>query len=254
LSREIESADLRFSNDSVLYFKQKKLWEQGIGSEVDFTNRQAAYDQSTNSLGLAKLRLANTRESLQSQLQQEKNNLSSALNSKKDFTITSKQAVKIYLISKEEGELVLPQEPIGTMGDANDYIIEMSVDEMDIVKLNPGLLTLITLDAYKSEVFEGTVVKVYPQKDLRTQTFRVEAIFKTPPPQLYSGLSGQANIVIQQKENVLSIPRSYLSTGNQVKVDSGIVTVTIGLQSLDRVEILSGLSADMVIHKPEVVK
>lgn len=249
LEQQIANAALKFENDSSLYYKQKTLWEQGIGSEVEFTNRQNAFEQSRNALTQAKIQLANTRASLRLNLEQARNNLSSALNNQRDFTVTSKQDGKVYQINKEAGELVLPQEPLGMMGAADQFIIEMQVDEVDIIRLSPGLKTLVTLDAYKGQVFEAKVVKIYPQKNVRTQTFRVDATFNSPPEKLYSGLSGEANIIIRQKENALSIPKTYLKQGSMVLTDSGAVKVKTGLESLDRVEILSGLDSETAIYK-----
>lgn len=254
LEQQIESAELRFENDSSLYFKQKKLWEQGIGAEVEYTNRQNAFEQSRNALTQAKNQLANTRRSLRLNLEQARNNLSSALNNQRDFTVTSKQDGKVYQINKEAGELVVPQEPLGVMGAADEFLIEMQVDEVDIVRLQTGLKTLITLDAYKGQVFEAEVVKIYPQKNIRTQTFSVDATFTALPEQLYSGLSGEANIIIRKKENALSIPKTYLIQGSKVLTDSGEVTVETGLESLDRIEVLGGLDAETAIYKPESAK
>ena len=39
------------------------------------------------------------------------------------------------------------------------------------------------------------------------------------PNVLYPGLSGEANIIIAKKENVLTIPKEYLIDGNKVKTD-----------------------------------
>ena len=44
--------------DSSLYFRQKKLWEQNIGSKLDFEQRQLAYNNSIVNYETAKKRLA----------------------------------------------------------------------------------------------------------------------------------------------------------------------------------------------------
>ncbi len=83
---------------------------------------------------------------------------------------------------------------------ATDFIIEMLVDEVDIVKISINQKVIISLDAYKGEIFTGKVSKIYPKKDERNQTFTVEAVFDEAPIKLYPGLSGESNIIISAKK------------------------------------------------------
>jgi len=107
------------------------------------------------------------------------------------------------------------------------------------------------LDAYSDTVFQASIRKISPSKDLRTQTFLIEAIFEHPPDRLYAGLSGEANIIVAERENVLSIPLSYLVEGNKVLGDDGLIEVETGLRNLERVEIRSGLNETTRIRRPE---
>ncbi len=251
LQEEIESADLALKNDSINYFRQKNLWEQHIGSKVQFENRKLAYELSKNKVRLLKNSYERTEKELFTNLQLAKNNYRTSQISTKDFTITSKINGKVYAIYKNPGEIVNTMEPLAAVGSANDFIVELLVDEVDIVKLSVGQKTLVTLDAYGTEVFEAEVSKIYPKKDERSQTFKVEAIFMHPPKKLYPGLAGEGNIVIAEKENVLTIPSEFLIDGNQVQTEEGLVPVSIGLKNLERVEILGGIDDKTKILKPE---
>lgn len=251
LEDEIQSAELTLKNDSINYFRQKKLWEQNIGSKVQFENKKLAYELAVNNLRLLKNRYERTRNELSTQLQQAQNNYKTAKANTADFTITSKIDGKIYALFKEPGEIVTTMEPLASIGSNNVFVIEMLVDEVDIVKLAKGQKVLITLDAYQNEVFEAKVNKIYPRKDERSQTFKVEALFKTPPITLYPGLAGEGNILIAQKDDVLTLPKSYLINENKVRTEDGFVTVKIGLQNLEKVEILEGIDASTQILKPE---
>jgi len=142
-------------------------------------------------------------------------------------------------------------EPLAAIGSSDAFVIEMLVDEVDIVKLKIGYKALVTLDAYNSQVFEAVVSKIYPRKDERSQTFKVEAIFKNPPEVLYPGLAGEGNIIVAQKEDALTIPKEYLIENNKVRTEEGIIEISLGLQNLERAEVLSGLDADTYILKPE---
>jgi multidrug efflux pump subunit AcrA (membrane-fusion protein) len=157
---------------------------------------------------------------------------------------------KVYALYKNPGEIVNLQQPLATVGSENRFVLEMLVDEVDIVTIIEEQQVLVSLEAYPNEIFKANVSKIYPSKDVRNQTFKVEAIFENPPPTLYPGLSGEANIIVDVKENVLTIPINYLIEGNKVKTEEGILEVTTGLQNEDEVEILSGITVETVLLKP----
>jgi multidrug efflux pump subunit AcrA (membrane-fusion protein) len=168
-----------------------------------------------------------------------------------DFTVQSKINGKLYALYKNPGEIINTMEPIAAIGSANDFVIEMLVDEVDIVKLKIGQTALITLDAYGSEVYSAIINKIYPRKDERSQTFKIEAVFLDPPNVLYPGLAGEGNIIVSQKDNALTIPKAYLIGENQVRTEAGIVDIVTGIQDMERVEIRSGVDAETFLLKPE---
>ena len=251
LEDEIGAAILSYKNDSINFFRQKNLWDQDIGSKVQFENRKLTYELSRNKLRILQNSYERSKNELSTQVQQARNNYEAAQVSTKDFTVTSKINGKVYALFKEPGEIVTTMEPLASVGSASDFIIEMLVDEVDIVRLGEGQKTLITLDAYGQEVFEAEISKIYPQKDERSQTFTVEAIFKNPPKRLYPGLAGEGNIIIAEKDEVLTIPKAYLIDNHKVLTEDGEKEVKIGLQNLDQVEILEGIDAKTYVLKPE---
>lgn len=251
LEDEIAAARLSFQNDSVNFFRQKRLWEQKIGSKVEFDNRKLAYELSRNNLNLLKSRYERTKNELRTQVQQAQNNYESSLINTKDFTVASTINGRVYALFKEPGEIVTTMEPLAAVGSDSVFIIEMLVDEVDIVKIAVGQKALITLDAYPSKVFTAKIAKIYPRKDERSQTFTIEANFVQPPKTLYPGLAGEANIVIAEKEGALTIPKTYVMEGNKVLTADGPVEVVLGLQNLDQVEVLEGIDEHTELLKPE---
>ena len=196
INKEIIAAKLKFKNDSVNYFRQKNLWEQGIGSKVDYDTKKLNYELASNNLKLLQSKYTITKNELQNAVKQSKNNYETALITSKDFTVKSKINGKVYALYKEPGEIVSTMEPLASIGNANHFIIDMLVDEVDIVRIALGQDVLIHLDAYKGKIFNGNVSKIFPKKDERNQTFKVEAVFTNSPDILYPGLSGEANIII----------------------------------------------------------
>ena len=251
LKKEIEAATLTYKNDSINFFRQKNLWEQNIGSKVEFDNQKLKFQLSKNNLTLLNNQYFQTKIQLQTTLKQAQNNFQVSLINTKDFNVKSKINGKVYALYKEPGEIVSTIEPLAAIGSASKFIIEMLVDEVDIVKINKQQEVIIQLDAYNGDVFTGKVSRILPKKDERNQTFKVEAIFDEAPKVLYPGLSGEANIIIAQKSDVLTIPKTYITDKNQVKTDHGLVTITIGLQNLEYAEVLSGITKDTYIYSLE---
>ena len=248
---EIEAATLKLSNDSINYCRQKNLWDQKIGSKVAYDTKKLTYELSANALNLLKNKYNRTQQELETQLKQAENNYKTSMITTSDFTITSKINGKVYALYKNPGEVVNTLGPIAAIGSTTIFVVEMLVDEVDIVKIKHNQQVIITLDAYNGEVFTAKVSKIYPKKDERNQTFLVEALFNETPEVLYPGLSGEANIIIDTKKQVLTLPKQYLIDDHKVKTDQGIVTVVTGLQSMDMVEILSGITKETWIYKPE---
>lgn len=248
---EIEAATLKYKNDSINYFRQKNLWEQQIGSKVQYDTKKLNYQLASNTLNLLQSKYNRTKNELQTVVKQARNNYKSSLINTKDFTVKSKINGKVYALYKEPGEIVTTMEPLAAIGSATNFIIEMLVDEVDIVRISKNQKVIINLDAYNGDVFKGKVSKIYPKKDERNQTFKVEAVFDEAPKVLYPGLSGESNIIIAKKDRVLTIPKSYLFDGNKVKTDTGLVAVVTGLQNMEYIEVLSGITKDTYLYKPE---
>jgi multidrug efflux pump subunit AcrA (membrane-fusion protein) len=248
---EINAAELKYINDSINYFRQKNLWSQNIGSKVEFDTKKLNYQLSSNQLQTLQSKYKRTKNELDNALKQASNNYQSSLINTKDFTVKSKIDGKVYALYKNPGEIISTVEPLAIIGSANTFLIELLVDEVDIVKINLKQKVLITLDAYNNAVFTGNISKILPKKDERNQTFTVEAIFNKPPKVLYPGLSGEANIIIGSKKAVLTIPKNYIIDGDKVKTEDGLITVSVGLQNMDAVEIISGISENTQIYKPD---
>jgi len=251
IEEEILAAKLRYKNDSINYYRQKNLWEQNIGSKVVYDTKKLNYELASNNLNLLQSKYNRTKNELQNAVKQAQNNYRTALITTKDFTVKSKINGKVYALYKESGEIVNNMEPLASIGSANNFIMDMLVDEVDIVRISKNQEVLIHLEAYKGHVFKGKVSKIYPKKDERNQTFKVEAIFNEAPTVLYPGLSGEANIIIAKKDTVLTIPKAYLIDDHWVNTDEGLTSIEIGLQNMEYIEVLSGLTKDTPIYKPE---
>ena len=251
LGEQIEIVGVRVRNDSINYERQKRLWEQDVGSRQEFDNRKLAYDISKNELARLKTSFNRTQKELQRQVEIAKNTLKINQLNNEDLQINSKLDGMVFSVEKEEGESVSSQTVVATIGSKSDFILTLLIDEVDINKIFEEQRVVVSLDAYPDHLYEAKVVKIYPDKDERSLTFTVEADFVTKPDRLLKGLSGEANIIISEKKNVLTLPSQLITSDNKVNTKTGLKSVKVGLKSLEFTEILSGIDSSTLIKNIE---
>jgi len=251
LKINIDLAKLKMETDASLLERQRNLWAQQIGSRNEVDQRALAYENSLNAYKAAKLRYAELQKQISFQANQSQMNLQISNTVSGDYTIKSEAEGRVYSILKEKGEMVNTQSPVALVGDSSTFVLELQVDEYDIARIRPGQKILVSMDSYKGQVFEAVVEKINPLMSERSKSFTIEAGFITQPPALYPNLTCEANIVIQEKEKTVTIPRAYLLENNYVllanKEKRKVIT---GLKDYQKVEILSGVTVNDMILKP----
>ena len=250
LKLELENAKYRHSNDSINYSRNKSLSENSLVTKIELEQSELQFVASKNAKIAITNKLKRTERELKSSLAQAKNNYNSSLSRSGDAVIRNKTNGKVYDLTKEVGEYVTMQEPIAIIGSADKYLIKMLIDEVDITRVKINQVIIVMLEAYENKTFQAIVTHISPKMDERTQTFEIEGEFKVIPAKLYMGLTGEGNIVVDERKDVIVIPLKYVVNG-KVETADGEVNVKLGIQSLGHVEILSGLKKGDIIYKPE---
>jgi multidrug efflux pump subunit AcrA (membrane-fusion protein) len=251
LEKELVSLQEQLSLDSLNYKRQERLWNQGIGKRIDLDRAKLAYEAASNNVDILQKRYAQTRINLKNNYQKAQSLVRAERSQLGDYTVRSTMDGKVYTLNKEVGELISPQEKIAEIGSSNRFIIEMDIDEVDIAKISLGDSVAITLEAYPGEVFLAKTSRIVPRKDELTQTFRVESVFLDEIEKLYSGLSGEANIMVATRKNAMIVPSEYVIEGNKVITSDGEQEVKIGVTNMEFTEILSGIDTTTTLIKPE---
>ncbi len=250
-AKAIDMAAKKLKNDSLLYHRQKNLWSNNIGSKAELEQRELSYENAKVELARANTNYEDLKRQLKLLSDQSKNNLEIAKLMEDDFIIRSEVDGVVYKINKEEGELTNGIEPEAVIG-TDEFIIELSIDELDIVKVKKGQKVLIRMDSYKDQVFEAEIITIDPMMNIRTRSFQAEAIFTKKPGALFPNLTAEANILINTKEDALTIPRNYLINDTYVMLEGGkLQKVETGLMDYDLVEITSGINKTSIIELPE---
>ncbi|HUX44567.1 MAG TPA: efflux RND transporter periplasmic adaptor subunit [Terracidiphilus sp.] len=148
-----------------------------------------------------------------------------------------------------------------TEGDTSQVYVKGKVDEADIAHVYLGQPARIKVESFRGRIFNGKVTKISPmgvEKDNVT-TFEVRASIDNPGGELKANMTANAEILLGEHKNVLTVPENAVSYNNskQTFVDvpdsskkDGMrkVPVTIGLSNGSVVEIVSGLKeGDQVV-------
>ena len=64
INEEIIAAKLRYKNDSINYYRQKNLWDQKIGTKVEYDTKQLNYELALNNLKLLQSKYNRTKNEL----------------------------------------------------------------------------------------------------------------------------------------------------------------------------------------------
>lgn len=250
---QVKNMYAKYQLDSMNYVRYQNLWKANATRQVEYDRAELAYTSAANDFQSARKRLERTRNEMALNLQQAESQWRIAAEESGNYVVTSKTAGMVFRITRKQGELVRRGELIAVVGKKDKFHLELSVDELDVSRVQEGQPIWVKIEAYGDKLFEGKVTKVYPLIDVRQQSLKVDAALLQQLPGWFSGLAVEANIVVQQKDNALVLPKAMLLPGDSVAVwlegETKKVKVERGIETLEEVEIKSGITAETQLVK-----
>jgi RND family efflux transporter MFP subunit len=135
-----------------------------------------------------------------------------------------------------------------------NLVMRAAVDEEDIVRVRLDQVVRLTLYALPGEVLAGKVTRVYDEADPNRRTFEVDVQLVPPDKRLAPGMTGELAFIMDAKDKAVVIPSQAVQNGCVWLVrENKLVKATpqIGLTSVERVEVVSGLQpGDRVVISP----
>jgi HlyD family secretion protein len=121
------------------------------------------------------------------------------------------------------------------MADLSLVQVRTLVDETDIGKVQPGLRSTVTVDAYPNQPFQGEVLKIEPQAETAQNVtmFPVLVRIENRSGLLKPGMNADVEIHVGNRDSVLAVPNAALRTQRDV----GSAAQVLGMQP----EALEGL-------------
>ncbi len=244
----LDLAKQKLEQDEKQAIRYKKLYELNSVSKLEYENAKLAYENSKTGFISAQENYELQKQQAEQQLiiQQSQKRLNAV--SKNYNKIKAVIGGKVYNKMKEVGDYVRKGDIIAIIGSAHNLYALLNVDESNISKVQLNQKVIIELNTQKTKLYNGIVSEIYPAFDVQSQSFYCKVRFVDSLGFKISGTQLQGNIIVDNKKNVLVIPRDYLDYGNKVNLkDSGLVVVKTGFISNDWVEILSGLDENSVL-------
>ena len=138
------------------------------------------------------------------------------------------------------------------VGQPRPLRIVADVNEEDIPRVRLGQRVLLRSEGFRGKTLDASVAEITPKGDPQTKTFRVYLALPDNTP-LLIGMSVEANIVTQEKKDVLLLPaEAILQNAVFTVVDGRLkrVNVETGLRGSRMVEITGGVSEGARVVSP----
>ncbi len=250
-------ANQKFSNANNITSAQNNL--------VSAQNNLASINAGTDPLDLKSQELS---------VQQKQNSLSDAISTLADYSVRAPFDGIVASVAVKKGDSVSGT-AVATLI-TKQQVANISLNEVDIAKINIGQKVNLTFDALPDLSLTGQVVDIDTIGTVSqgVVTYNVKIGFDSPDNQIKSGMSVSAAIITEVKQDILMVPSSAVKTQgttNYVLVfnpalpadatGQGTVstvaptqkTVVIGISDDTNTEIVSGLSeGDQIVTKTVV--
>ena len=152
---------------------------------------------------------------------------------------------------------------IATVANMNDLIFDGNIDETEVGRLHIGLPVRISVGALQDFSFDAALEYISPKatESGGANLFEIKASVSVPDSvTIRSGYSANAEIVLQQVKNVLTIPESAIQYDGDktyvfVKEADEYVRrdVQTGLSDGVNIEIKSGLEMGQTVRGPQII-
>jgi HlyD family secretion protein len=130
---------------------------------------------------------------------------------------------------------------IATVANMNDMIFEGLIDESEVGKIREGMDLLITIGAIENQQFNAKLEYIAPKGTEQNGAIQFQVRAKMELNEDFfvrAGYSANANIVLDRRDSVLTIPEGLL----QFEGDQPFVEVATGDQQFERRDVKLGLS------------
>ena len=243
----VRLADINLKQAQTNYEREKALYDQKLVSADEYEKVLQALNQAKEERAAAKDALEVIRDGVSSSNKTGSSTLVRSTISGLILDIPVKVGNSVIQANTlNEGTTV------ATVANMNDLIFDGNIDETEVGSLSEGIPVIITIGALQDYSFDATLEYIAPKavENNGSNQFEIKAAVKVPEGQtIRSGYSANAEIVLQEAAQVLSVQESALefegdSTFVYVKEADDYIRrpVKTGLSDGINIEIKEGLN------------
>lgn len=232
----LRQAKINLDNAKLDLDRNKKLIDQKVISDADFQQFEVSFKSAQEEYKAAN-----------DNLELIKKGETSSNKSNTNRLIRSTIAGMILDVPVEEGFSVIEANTmnagttVASVADMSDLIFEGKVDESEVGKIKEGMNLILKIGAIENETFDASLEYISPkgiEEDGAIQ-FEIRAAVQLKEGQfIRAGYSASADIVLDRRDDVLSIPEALLQFQN----DSAFVEIEVGEQEFQKRNLTTGLS------------
>ena len=258
----LQVANINLDQVAKEFDRQKYLYESEVLSKNDYEIIEARYYKAIEE-----------KENAKDALEIAKTGTSRKSNTVNNTLVRSSSSGTILDIPVKKGDRVIHTNPfnegttVAVVANMNDLIFRGSIDESDIGKIWEGMPVSISVGAMPNETIDAVLEYIAPKgvKESGSVLYEIKAAIKVPKIPIRANYSANAEIVIDQVENIIKIPESSVEFNKNgstyvyvLKSDNGKnqtftkKAVEIGLYDGDYIEVKSGISLDDKIRGRKV--
>ena len=204
----LKSIQAQYENALAEWKRIKKLYDQNAVS-------QSQYDV-----------VRTQKEAAKAAVNQLKAGLKSAKEQFNDSFIKAPISGIISSRTYNVGDQTSPQFPAFTIVQMDKIKINIDIVESQIALIIPNQRVNITVNTYPDDVFTGKVNKIYPTINPMTRTVKCEIIIDNPDYRLKPGGFARVEIVTDEHENVLVVPKYAIIEKTSLEYLGGEITNT----------------------------
>jgi multidrug efflux pump subunit AcrA (membrane-fusion protein) len=250
----LEQATSDLERSELYYERIKAIYEQRLLSKLDLEKAQAAVEDAKARQKQAEEKLLRAKKDLQLELEKAKAALDEArfqykqaeeklLRAKKDLQAGSVVSPVAGIIMDRQinpGETPRISQPLFTIGQIDQILVEAQVSEDRISDLHVKQAATVTFTAFPRDTFEGEIVKIKPVIDSKTRTFLVYAKVANPGLKLKPGLT--SFVRIKKEHQGLAVPSISLINPTGLRESTVFVVKDGAVARLRKVQV--GVIAD----------
>jgi membrane fusion protein, multidrug efflux system len=234
LSQQIAQMKIQRDLAKTTFDRQKRLWDQNIGSEIQYLEAKTNYESQSEAVNQMTQQLAKTR-------------------------VTAPFSGTIDDVITEQGNLVGPGSPLMLLVNLDNMYIEADVPERYVADVTKGKNVEVEFPVLGKKL-NSTIRQASNYINPSNRTYTIEVPVNVKDNNIKPNLTAKMNINDYTNSSAVLIPQNIISEDaegkqyvfilNDIKgniASAERINITTGKTQNDVIEVLTGLKADMQI-------